>query len=120
MGQPSRFPPELVAQLDMPEGTMRVGLTLGVPLGQPPTERQTLVAGETPEAKTAIRIDLDENLRIHFVRQAPGGDPADVGIDVTPLLGANKLDVWCAWSPLAMDIHVVDRDQPQRMVTSES
>ena len=98
---------------------MRVGYVLPVPLNQPPDERVTLIQGESP-AKTMVRIDVDEDLRLHFVRHVPDGEPADVGVDIGPLRSAKKLDIWCTWSPFRMEVHVADRDQPSRMVTSAS
>lgn len=98
---------------------MKTGYVLPVPLSQPPDSRAGLIQDETA-AGTAIRIDVDEDLRLHFVRHAPGGDPADVAVDIRPLRGAQRLDIWCTWSPLAMAIHVVDRDEPSRTVSSDT
>jgi hypothetical protein len=117
MAQP--LPPEVVGHLDMVEGTAKIGYVGNDPLpSEPPTERITLIEGVTPSG-TLVHIDIDEQMRAHWVRQAPGGEPADVDVDISSLAGARRLDFWCTWSPLAMAIHVVDRDQPSRMVTSE-
>lgn len=116
MTLPKPLPPEAAEALDMPEGTLRLGYVLPTPLDQLPETRITLIEGESP-AKTMARIEIDEDLRLHFVRQAPDGDPADVDVDIKPLRGAERLDFWCAWSPVKIELTVVDRDQPKRMVT---
>jgi hypothetical protein len=60
-------------------------------------------------------------MRLHWVREVPdGGEVADVAVDIRPLVGAQRLDIWATWSPFAMQVHVVDRDNPKRMVTTES
>jgi hypothetical protein len=88
-------------------------------LDEPPPKRETLIAGMTPSGALA-HVDLDEHLRLYWVRRAPWGGPVvEVDVDVSSLRGATKLDIWCAWSPLGLDVHVVDRDNPDRMVTSE-
>jgi hypothetical protein len=102
----------------MPEGTLKVGYVLPVPLGQPPEARIALVEDESP-AKTKVRIDVDETLRLHFVRQAPEGQPADVSVDISPLKDATRLDIFGIWSPTMIGVHVVDRDNPKRNVRRE-
>lgn len=110
-----QLPPEITAQLDMPEGSLKVGYTFPAPLSEAPDERLTLIAGVSPSS-ALVRIDLDESLHIHFVRQ--GGATADVGVDLSPLLGAQRFYFWGTWSPLAMQINVIDRDSG-KMVTSD-
>jgi hypothetical protein len=109
------LPHEVASQMDMLEGTVKLGVTLPRPLDEPPPERETLIQGLSP-AKTVVRIDLDEDMRVHFVRQAPGAKAADVEVDVASLRGATQLDFWCVWSPTEMRIHVVDREDPDRNV----
>ena len=111
-----RLPPEATDRLDAPEGTLRIGYVLPDPLNQAPPVRTTLLADVSP-ARTSVRIEIDEGMRVHFVRQAPGREPADVDVDVAPLRGATRLHFWCVWSPTAMTLHVVDRDEPTRTVT---
>lgn len=56
----------------------------------------------------------------HTRRPGPGGEPADVDVDISHLLGTKRLQIFGIWSPFQLTVHVVDRDQPSRMVTSES
>jgi len=115
---PSRLPPGAIDHLDMVEGTLKIGYSARAPLTDPPKVRTPLVEDETP-AKTKIHIDLDENLWLHFVRRAPEQEPADVSVDISPLKGAMRLDIFCIWSPTELAIQVVDRDNPQRNVRNE-
>jgi hypothetical protein len=103
----------------MVEGTVKIGYGGDQPLTEPPPERMTLVEGKTPSG-SMVRIDVDEQMQLHWVREAPGREVADVAVDLTPLIGAKRLDIWCTWSPLRIDVHVVDRDRPSRFVTSET
>jgi hypothetical protein len=110
-----RLPPGIAGQLDTPEGTLTIVYNLPEPLSQPPNERVTLIADESP-AKTTVRIDIDEQMRMHFVRQAPGGTPADVSVGLTPLRGVTSLYIFGAWSPTHMAIDVYENGNPQRHV----
>jgi hypothetical protein len=112
---PQRLPPGAAEQLDIAEGVIAVPYVLPGPLVQPPEERWTLIADESP-LKTRMRIDLDEDLRVHWVRQAPDGPPADIDVDIGSLRGARELLIVCIWSPAHAAIEVSDRDKPRRIV----
>jgi hypothetical protein len=112
---PQRLPPGAAEQLDIAEGTIAVVYVLPNPLGQPPEERRTLIADESP-LKTQMRIDLDEDLRLHWVRQAPEGQPVDIDVGIDPLRGARQLLIVCIWSPTHMAIQVSDQDRPRKIV----
>jgi hypothetical protein len=115
MNQPQRLPPGAADQLDTPEGTLMVVYVLPRPLEVPPDSRISLVADQT-KAGTTVRFDIDEQLRLHFVRQAPGGQPADVDVGISPLRGASRLRMFGMWSPTEMVVHVLDADQPNKQV----
>ncbi len=112
---PQRLPPGAAEQLDIAEGTIAVVYALPGPLGRPPEERSILIADESPR-KTRMRIDLDEDLRLHWVRQALEGRPADLDVGIGPLRGARQLLIVCIWSPTHMALEVSDRDRPRRIV----
>ena len=116
---PQRLPPGAAEQLDIAEGTIAVVYDLPGPLGRPPEERSTLIADESP-LKTQMRIDLDEDLRVHWVRQAPEGRPADIDVGIGPLRGARQLLIVCIWSPTHMAIEVSDRDRPRKIVRTST
>jgi hypothetical protein len=110
----------LSAEKGVVEGTVKIGYVGNQPLpNEPPSERVTLITGVTPSG-TLAHVDIDEQMCLDWVRQAPGGEPADVAVDISPLRGARRLDIWGTWSPFEMRVVVVDPDQPDRMVTSES
>ena len=112
---PQRLPPGAAEQLDIFEGTIAVVHLLPGPLGRPPEERMTLIADESPLG-TRMRIDLDENLWLHWVRQAPEGQPAEVDVDIGPLRGARRLLIVCIWSPAHTALQVSDDDRPRKIV----
>jgi hypothetical protein len=112
---PQRLPPGAAEQLDIAEGTIAVAYLLPEPLGRPPQARRTLIADESP-LKTQMRIDLDDELRLHWVRQAPEGQPADIDVGIGPLRGARQLLIVCIWSPTRMAMEVSDRDKPRKIV----
>lgn len=116
---PLRFPQETLARLDMAEGTTMIRYAGQEPLPSagPPT-RLTLIADTTPLG-SQVRIDVDRRMRLYWVRQVPGGKPGVASVDISPLAGATRLDIWCRWSPVAMEVRVVDRDHPERLVNSE-
>ena len=116
---PQRLPPGAAAQLDIAEGTIAVVHVLPSPLARSPEERTTLIADESP-LKTRMRIDLDEDLRVHWVRQAPEGPPADIDVDIGPLRGARQLLIVCIWSPTHMALQVSDQDRPRKIVRSSA
>jgi hypothetical protein len=118
MNEPLKMPPGASKHLDMPEGTVKIGYVLPVPLADPPEDRLTLVEDESP-ANTVVRFEVDQTLRLHFVRQAPEGKPADVSVDISPLRNATRLDIFGIWSPTLIAVHVVDRDNPKRTVRRE-
>jgi hypothetical protein len=121
-GVPSRVAKtkSLSAEKGAVEGTVKIGYVGNQPLpNEPPSERVTLITGVTPSG-TLVHVDIDEQMRLHWIRQAPGGEPADVAVDISPLRGARRLDISGTWSPFEMRVVVVDPDQPDRMVTSES
>lgn len=115
---PQRLPAGWAARLDTVEGTLQLGWSLPSPLHEPPSTRVTLIEDETP-SKAAIRIEIDEDLLLHWVRQAPSGEPNSVAVDLGPLRGATHLDFYCTWSPFRMALHVVNRHHPARFVTTE-
>jgi hypothetical protein len=112
---PQRLPPGAAEQLDIAEGTIAVVYALPNPLGQSPEEPRTLIADESP-LKTQMRIELDEDLRLHWVRQAPEGEPADIDVGIGPLRGARQLLIVCIWSPAHMAVQVSDHDRPKKIV----
>ena len=103
----------------MPEGTamIRYAGQEPIPSVGPPT-RLTLIADTTPLG-SQVRIDVDRRMRLYWVRQVPGRKPGVASVDISPLAGATKLDIWCTWSPLAMGVHVVDGDRPERVVKNK-
>ena len=74
-----------------------------------------MIADESP-LKAQMRIDLDEDLRLHWVRQAPEGPPADIDVGIGPLRGARQLLIVCIWSPTHMAMEVSDRAKPRKIV----
>jgi hypothetical protein len=110
----------LSAEKGAVEGTVKIGYVGNQPLpNEPPSERVTLITGVTPSG-TLVHVDIDEQMRLHWIRQAPGGEPADVAVDISPLRGARRLDISGTWSPFEMRVVVVDPDQHDRMLTSAS
>lgn len=106
--EPVRLSAQQTAHLNTPVGTFSATYNLPVAMNEPPNARITLIEGETP-AQTLIRVDVDERLHAHFVRQAPDGKPADVEVDFSPLRGAQTLVFVCEWSPTHMRIRIGDR-----------
>lgn len=115
---PLILPPEFSEQLDLLQGTVKIGLNLGEPLNEAPPERLTMVFGQTPMG-ILVRVDLDEAWTMHFVRQAPERDAREASVSVAELRGASVLDVWGSWTPMEIHITVVDRGHPSSLVTSE-
>lgn len=112
------FPPEFMAKMDLVEGTARVGYDLPEPVGSPPPELVTLAAGMTPSG-SLVHIDVDPEMHLHWVRRAPaGGQVAAVDVDLSPLRGAVRLNIFMSWSPFGLAVRVEDRDS-DRMVSSE-
>lgn len=115
-----QLPKHVADKLDMVEGTLMLTVNLTEPLGDPPSERETLIAGVSPSGVLA-HVDIDEQLHLHWCRRAPhGGAVGEVGVDVSPLRGAKSLGVGISWSPVNMAVTVVDRFNPSRMVGSEA
>jgi hypothetical protein len=117
MATTQQLPPETTQHLDMPEGTLAVRWVGGAPLKDPPSHRFALIAGRSP-LLTQVTFELDEAMHLHFVRQVPGGEPADVAVDISSLRGARRLDIYGAWSPTHMAIHVINPNRPNDLVTA--
>jgi hypothetical protein len=103
---PNDLPPETRAEFDRPEGILKVGGTLQTPLEAPP-KREAIFFYETP-AKTLVTVELDERLRFYFGRRAPDTPAVYAVADGSSLVGVQRMDIECRWTPFGMAIRVTD------------
>jgi hypothetical protein len=83
------------------------GGTIPPPGLEAPDKRAAIFFFETP-AKTLVTIELDERLRFYFGRRAPDMPAAYAVADGSSLVGMERVDILCSWTPLGSQIRVTN------------
>jgi hypothetical protein len=107
-----RFPPDVAASLQAPEGSVSFRVTLAERfLDAPPPTRTSLM--ETPYEAVLCSLELDTDGSLRFVRTGAADEPVRVlRLDRSSLAGARHLDVSVNWSATELTAIVSDRDDP--------
>jgi hypothetical protein len=106
---------ELAAKMKRPEGTITFRFFY-IGLFDPSLGDVRLM--EIVTGGYLFRLDRDSDLNLTYTHAAPGTGTRIASMDITPLRACENLALAFTWSPDNINLHLLDADNPRRMLSA--